>query len=326
MNENIRTFKIGNIKLKNQISLAPMADITDAAFRTLCRKYGCGLTITEMVNAHAIIHSNGDELNKTQKMILFDKSEIPSCIQFFGAEKDVLVECAKILSKKCDILNFNMGCPVDKVVDINAGSAMLKDLNSTKKILEEIKNEIKIPFTVKTRLGYDNDVNVAKVAAMCDEVGIDCLMVHGRTQAQGYFGNADWKSIELAKKYFFGPIIGNGDVIDEEAAKKMLEFCDGAMVGRAAIGNPAIFQRIIHFLETGHLMPKESDYERVQIFFDYIKICEKFNIDSDDRLKQQAMWFTKGLSGSKELRQKLTEAKSRCDVEEIMHNFGKENI
>lgn len=316
------TLRIGKYKLSNQLSLAPMADITDIAYRVLCRKFDCGFTVTEMVNAHAVVHSNEESIKMTRTNVI----ESPSCIQFFGADKDVLVECAKILEKKCDILNFNMGCPVSKVVDINAGSAMLKDLKNTKEILSAIKNEIKIPFTVKTRLGYDNDVNIIEVANMCDDAGIDCLMIHGRTQAQGYFGNADWKSIELAKKCFCGPIIGNGDVTDEESAKKMLEFCDGAMIGRAAIGNPFIFRRANHYLETGNIMPHESIPERIQAYFDYVKLADKYEISDDNRLKQQAMWFTKGLLGSRELRQKLTDAKTRDDVLKIMQDFLSENI
>jgi len=308
--------------MKNQISLAPMADVTDIAYRVLCKKFGCGLTVTEMINAHAVVHD--DEYS--MKMAQTDVLESPSCIQFFGAEKDVLVECAKILSKKCDILNFNMGCPVDKVVDIKAGSAMLKDLANTKKILEEIKKEIKIPLTIKTRLGYDDNVTIIDVAQMCDDVGIDALMIHGRTQAQGYFGNADWKSIETAKKHFSGPVIGNGDVIDEYAAQKMLSFCDGAMIGRAAIRNPFIFRRVNHFLETGNIMPRESIPEKIQAYFDYVMLCDKYEISSDNKLKQQAMWFTKGISGSRELRQKLTEAKTRDDVNKVMHEFLEENM
>ncbi|MFA6088235.1 MAG: tRNA dihydrouridine synthase DusB [Candidatus Woesearchaeota archaeon] len=312
---------IGQFKLKNRISLAPMAEVTDIAFRELCIKEGCGFTITEMVNAHAIIHADENTLRMTKT----SKLESPRCIQIFGGDHDAVIQAAKIVEKDCDILNFNMGCPVDKVTSINAGSALLKDLVSTKKLLTDLKSEIKIPLTIKTRIGYDDEINIPQVAKMCEEVGIDCLMIHGRTKAQGYFGNADWKSIETAKQNYSGPVIGNGDVIDEVSAKNMLSFCDGAMIGRAAIGNPFIFSRVTHFLETGNFLPKESVHDRISMYYKYVKLAEKYRIGTLVRLRQQAVWFCKGFVGSKDMRMKISSAKTYDDIKKAMDDFLSEN-
>lgn len=310
--------QIGKFILKNPISLAPMAEVTDIAYRVLCKKYDCGFTVTEMVNAHAVIHN--DETSK--KMYKTDSFyENPRCIQLFGSDNKAVVEAAKILEKECDILNFNMGCPAEKIVNINAGSALLKDLNSTKILLKELKDELKIPLTVKTRIGYDDKVNVIDIVNMCNDIGIDCLMIHGRTKAQGYFGNADWKSIEDAKKIFNGPVIGNGDVVDEISAKKMLDIADGAMIGRAAIGNPYLFKRISHFLATGNFLSKESIPERVNFYLEYLKLAKKYDVLTEVNAKQQALWFTKGLLGSKELRNTISKAKDIEEVNRIMHEY-----
>jgi tRNA-dihydrouridine synthase B len=310
--------QIGKYNIKNPVSLAPMADITDIAFRILCKKYDCGLTVTEMVNAHAVIHDEG----YTKKMYTCDSFfESPRIIQVFGSNKDAIVEASKILEKECDILNFNMGCPAEKVVGINAGSALLKDLKSAKEILKSLKDEIKIPVTVKTRIGYDDNINILDFAKVCNDIGIDALMIHGRTKAQGYFGNADWTSIEQAKKTFIGPVIGNGDVIDEVSCKKMLEICDGAMIGRAAIGNPFLFKRINFFLETGNFMPKESANEKLNHYFEYVKLADKYQISSFERLKRQAMWFTRGLLNSKELRDKISKSSCYDEINEYLHDY-----
>ena len=239
--------KIGNIELENNIILAPMAGITDLAFRKLCKEQGAGLVETEMVSSKAIYYND----EKTLKMLNTDGEKRPISIQIFGNEPDVMAEATKFLNDKADIIDINMGCPAPKVVKNGDGSKLLLNLDLVKEIVESVVKVSKVPVTVKIRKGWDEEHIVAVEAAkIIEKAGASAITIHGRTRTQFYSGNADWDIIRKVKESVSIPVIGNGDIIDGKSAKDMFEKTgvDGIMIGRATLGNPWIFKEIRNIL------------------------------------------------------------------------------
>lgn len=243
--------KIGNITLENNVILAPMAGVTDLPFRLLCRRMGAGLVCMEMISAKAIFYHN----KNTEELLQIHPEEVPVSLQLFGSDARILADMAKRIEERpFSILDFNMGCPVPKVVNNGEGSALMKDPKLAAEILSALVKAVDKPVTVKIRKGFDeahcNAVEIAKIAEAC---GVAAIAVHGRTREQYYSGRADWDIIRQVKEAVGIPVIGNGDVDSPEAARAMLEQtqCDGVMIGRAAQGNPWIFREIVSSLESG---------------------------------------------------------------------------
>lgn len=243
--------KIGNITLENNVILAPMAGVTDLPFRLLCRRMGAGLVCMEMISAKAIFYHN----KNTEELLQIHPEERPVSLQLFGSDARILADMAKRIEERpFSILDFNMGCPVPKVVNNGEGSALMKDPKLAEEILSALVKAVDKPVTVKIRKGFDeahcNAVEIAKIAEAC---GVAAIAVHGRTREQYYSGRADWDIIRQVKEAVGIPVIGNGDVDSPEAARAMLEQtgCDGVMIGRAAQGNPWIFREIVSSLESG---------------------------------------------------------------------------
>ena len=249
---------IGSVVLDNQVILAPMAGVTDLPFRLLCRKAGAGLVCTEMVSAKAIYYNN----KNTEELLSIHPEEGPASLQLFGSDPRIVGEMArKICERPFAILDFNMGCPVPKVVNNGEGSALMKNPRLAEAILTALVKAVDKPVTVKIRRGFDetccNAVEIAKIAESC---GVAAIAVHGRTREQYYSGRADWEVIRQVKQAVGIPVIGNGDVDSPMAAEEMLSRtgCDGVMIGRAAQGNPWIFRDTVSYLETGEI-PKAPD-------------------------------------------------------------------
>jgi len=297
-------------KLKNKLVLAPMHDITNIAFRLMCKKYGAGLTSTELLSANAL--SREDNLNL--KLALTDRQESPVCAQIFGQNTENLIKAAKVLEKKFDIIDINFGCPSKKILSQGAGAALLKRKNKIKEIIEQISKNIKKPLTVKIR--SDNAVEIAKI---CEKAGASAIILHARSVKQGYSGKADWDRIRQVKQAVNIPVIGNGDIIDGESAKKMLDEtnCDYIMIGRAAIGNPFIFKQINEYLKTGKEI-KQAKEQKIKDFFKYIKLARKYKIFSINDARLRAQEFTKGLNESRKLRGKLNNVKSWDEIEALI--------
>ena len=301
-------------KLINQAILAPMAGVTDVAFRELCKKYGASLTFTEFVSSAAI--SRGKKLRSLKK-----ESKGPFGVQIFGNNMRELVESAKALEKEFDIIDINCGCPAHKVIKIGAGSDLLKRPDKIREIVQTLSKAVKSPITVKIRSGIDEKhVNAVKVAQIAEKAGASAIIIHARTQKQGYSGCADWKLIKKVKKSVKIPVIGNGDVNSPEVFKKRLEESgvDYIMVGRAAMTNPHLFRQINDYLKKGSY----EERSKIEQFCDYIRIAKKYKT-SYFSVKQHAIRFTKGIVGGSKLRQKISLCKDLRSIQKIMKNSKK---
>lgn len=306
-------------KLDSKAILAPMHEITNLAFRIMCKKYGAGLVSTELISANGIVDGN----KTVQRLAATDKLEKPAVAQLFGQSAEKMVLAAKILEKNFSIIDINFGCPSKRIIGQGAGAALLKKKNKIAEIVKEVSSAIKKPLTVKIRAGFDaRNINGVEIAKICEENGASAIIVHGRTVGQGYSGKADWNIIKKVKETVSVPVIGNGDVIDGKSAEKMLNEtnCDYVMIGRAAVGNPFVFKQINTYLKEGKLI-KQTKEEKIKDYFEYIRLSKKFNCFSFKDAKQKAQEFTKGLEGSSKLRKKINAAADWKDLEILIKEF-----
>ncbi len=303
--------------LKRKVILAPMHNITNLAFRLICKKYGAGLVSTELLSANAIAKGNKAVL----KLSLIDKSEGLVVGQIFGQNTENIIQAGKILEKKgFDVIDFNIGCPSKKIMAQGSGGALLKRKNKIEEIVSELVEAVKIPVSVKIRSGFDNrSINAVEIAKICEKAGASAVIVHARTVTQGYSGKADWSVIKDVKESVKIPVIGNGDVWNGEDAKRMLDEtgCDYVMIGRGAIGNPFVFKAVNEFLKSGKVI-EQNKGERIKDFFNYIQLSKKFKIFSVIDAKLKAQEFTKGLDGSSGFRRKLNKVKEWDEIEGLM--------
>ena len=321
----LKTLKIGNIELSNNLILAPMAGITDLPFRIICKKFNPGLVVTEMASSKAIFYND----DKTKLLMEIKEEERPVSVQIFGSDAETMGYAAKYVSEFADIVDINMGCPAPKVVKNGDGSKMILALENAKNVIEAvIKNSTK-PVTLKFRLGWDNDHIVAEqIAKIAEESGIAAITVHGRTREQYYSGKADLDMIKKVKESVKIPVIGNGDIVDEESAKHMLEYTgvDGIMIGRGSMGNPWIFERIRHYLKTGEKLPEASLEEKLKIIKEHIKLEEetKGEYISVREMRKHIAAYTKNLPNSSEFRNNLNNLDKNEDVIKVLDEYFNE--
>lgn len=299
--------KIGDVILDNNVILAPMAGVTDLPFRLLCREQGAGLVCMEMVSAKAIFYNN----KNTEELLEIHPEEKPASLQLFGSDPLIVADMAKRIEERpFAILDFNMGCPVPKVVNNGEGSALMRDQKLTEKLLAGLVKAVKKPVTVKIRKGFDeehcNAVEIAKIAESC---GVAAVTIHGRTREQYYSGRADWECIHQVKEAVRIPVIGNGDVDSPQAARDMLEQtgCDGVMIGRAAQGNPWIFREVSSFLESGILIPRPGNGERRKLILRHARLQMevKGEYTAVREMRKHLAWYTAGMPHSARFRQTI---------------------
>ncbi len=314
--------KIGNIHLRNNLVLAPMACVTDLPFRLLAVEKGCGLVVSEMVSAKGLAMGG----KKTLQLIATSPAERPVAVQLFGSDPDNMAEAAAILEGEgVEMIDINMGCPVKKVVKDGSGSALLKEPKRVEQILKEVRKRITIPLTIKIRTGWDSSVIVApvilKIAEAC---GVDGLAIHGRTRAQGFGGKADWSIIREIKEIAAIPIIGNGDISLPEDAARMMEQtgCDGVMIGRAAMGNPWIFSQAASLMEKGFYGEPDLAEKRETVLKHLQLVLEMYGEVKGARLfRKHLSWYTKGLHGSSVFRSRINRSGSSAGMTALINEF-----
>ena len=315
--------KIGSVTLDNPIILAPMAGVSDMPFRLLCHEQGAGLVCTEMISAKAIYYQN----KNTESLMAIHSDERPVSLQLFGSEPDILAAMAKRIEDRLfDVLDLNMGCPVPKVVNNGEGSALLKKPGLVREIVSAVVSAVDKPVTVKIRRGFDEEsVNAVEIARIIEDCGAAAIAVHGRTREQYYSGKADWDSIRRVKEAVSIPVIGNGDVDSPEAARAMFEQtgCDGIMVGRAARGNPWLFHRILHYLETGEMVEKPSMDEVKDMILRHarMQVEEKGAYTGIREMRKHVAWYTAGFPYSAKLRGRVNELENLEELEELLQGL-----
>lgn len=321
-------WKIGNIEIKNQVVLAPMAGISNTSYRTIIKEMGAGLIYAEMVSDKAIMFDN----DRTIELLKMRESERPIAQQIFGSDEESFVIAAKKIVELMhpDILDINMGCPVPKIaLKSQAGASLLKDPDKIEKIVRSVVNAVNIPVTVKIRSGWDsNTINCVEVAKRIEKAGASAITLHARTRAQGYSGSADWSLIKKVKEAVSIPVIGNGDIKTCYDAKKMLEEtgCDAVMIGRGVLGNPWLIKECVDYLEDGTLPQRVSAKEKMQMLKRHFELLCK---DKGEKLalleiRTHALWYIKGLPGSASIKNQICQTKNSTELFNILNNYIEE--
>lgn len=319
----MKTLKIGSVVLPNPVVLGPMAGVTDLPFRVLCHEQGAGLTVMEMVSAKGLFYNN----KKTQDMLKIREDEHPVALQLFGYEADILGKVTGELEDRAyDMIDFNMGCPVAKVVKNGEGSALMKEPKRAASIIKEMVKASSKPITVKIRKGFDAEsVNAVEVARILEDAGAAAITVHGRTREEFYSGTADWEIIRKVKEAVQIPVIGNGDVTTPELAQKMLEEtgCDGVMISRGAMGNPWIFHQVTAYLADGTRIPRPDISEIKAMIRRHtdMMIEEKGEYIAMRQMRSHIGWYTAGYPNAAAIRREACKVAAREDLERILDNW-----
>lgn len=319
----LRSLTIGNVKLPNNVFLAPMAGITDLPFRLICKEFGCGMVYTEMVSAKGLYFGS----QKTEELLRVHPKEHPIGVQIFGSEPEVMGLMAEKISKQdIELIDINMGCPAPKIVKNGQGCALMKDVDRVRKIIRAVVKHSSKPVTVKIRKGWDDtQVNAVEVAKAAMEEGAAAITVHGRTREQFYSGNADWDIIKEVKEAVDIPVIGNGDIFTPEAAAKMLDYtgCDGVMIARGAQGQPWIFRDIIHYLKTGEILPQPTPRERINIALKQLDLAVEFKGENLGviEMRKHISWYLKGMRNANSVKNTINRMNCKEQIKKALLEY-----
>lgn len=314
-------WRIGQVVINNPVVSAPMAGVTDRAFRLLARRAGAGLLYTEMVSDQALIYGS----SRTDKILDIAGEPPPLSVQIFGSQPEYMAEAAAMVEARgATIIDINMGCPTPKIVKNGEGAALLRQPELAERIVRAVVRAVRVPVTVKMRIGWDSGQIVAvEFARMLQEAGVSALAVHGRTRDQFYSGRADWSTIARVKQAVSIPVIGNGDVRTPQEARAMLQEtgCDAVMIGRAAMGNPWIFRDTVHYLQTGELLSPPGHRERLEVALQHLHLLveSKGEYIGVREMRKHAAWYVRGLKGAARLREELNRADTIERMEQILY-------
>ena len=320
-------FKIGNIEIKGNVVLAPMAGVCNSAFRKIIKEMGCPLLFAEMVSDKGMIYNS----QKTKDMLYFEECERPLAQQIFGNDKESFASAAKMVYEimKPDIIDINMGCPVPKVaVKSQAGAALLKSPEKIRDIVKAVVESVPVPVTVKIRSGWDNNsINAVEVAKICEEAGASAITVHGRTRSQGYSGSVDLDIIKAVKENVSIPVIGNGDIVDVESARKMLEYtgCDAIMIGRGVLGNPWLIREIITYLNDDIICDKPNYKEKINMCYHHLDYLLKIKPEKVAvlEMRSHAAWYLKGMPSAQSVKNEIFKVKTSEELKKVLDNYLK---
>lgn len=318
-------FKIGNIQIDNPIVVAPMAGVSNSAFRTIVKQFGAGLVVCEMISDKGIQFRN----EKTLSMLHIAENEYPLSIQIMGGNRETLVEAAKYVAEntECAIIDINMGCPVNKVIKAEAGARWLLDPNKVYEMVSSVVDAVDKPVTVKMRTGWDDEhLYAIENALAAERAGASMVAMHGRTRVQMYEGKANWDILKAVKKELKTiPFIGNGDVRTPEQAKHLLETTgvDGVMVGRAALGNPWVIKQMVHYLETGEILPPMNAREKIDTAIDHLDrlVALKGDRTATKEFRSQAHYYLKGIPRSSKVKVAINETEESDTVKKLLLDF-----
>jgi len=320
----VKMMKIGNVEIKNRIIMAPMAGITNVAFRKIIKEFGAGLVVSEMVSDKALCYGN----QKTIDMLQIDENEHPVSIQIFGGDVESMVTAAKFVDENsnCDIIDINMGCPVNKVLKAHAGSFLLQYPELVYDIVKNVVEAVSKPVTVKIRIGYDFDsINCVEIAKLIEKAGASAIAVHGRTRSQMYEGHADWSYIKQVKEAVSIPVIGNGDVKTAQDTMRMLEEtgCDAVMVGRAALGNPWVIKQMVSYVEDGILLEEPTADEKIDQCLRHAQrlIPVESEKNAIRQMRGHAPWYIKGLKSASVVKNQLSKVNTYQELEDILEKY-----